>query len=123
ANHPPQISWPVSMRWLMGIWNLFFLDTHPYQNASDHDAQWNRGAYLVQGAGHCGACHTPRGWLFEEKALSEHGSGYLAGAPLDNWSAADLTGDGAYGLGRWSEADLVQFLRPVTTPAARPSAR
>lgn len=111
ANHPAQISWPVSMRWLMVLWNAFFLDTHPYQNASGQDAQWNRGAYLVQGAGHCGACHTPRGWLFEEKALSEHGGAYLAGAPLDNWSAADLTGDGAYGLGRWSEAELVQYLK------------
>ncbi|HEX4051060.1 MAG TPA: cytochrome c [Steroidobacteraceae bacterium] len=111
VNHPPQVSWPISMRWLMVFWNAFFLDTHSYQNATDHDAQWNRGAYLVQGAGHCGACHTPRGWLFEEKALSERGGDYLAGAPLDNWSAADLTGDGAYGLGRWSEADLVQFLK------------
>jgi mono/diheme cytochrome c family protein len=99
------------MRWVMAIWNAFFLDTHSYQNATDHDAQWNRGAYLVQGAGHCGACHTPRGWLYEEKALSDRGSDYLAGAPLDNWSAADLTGDGVYGLGRWSETDLVQFLK------------
>ncbi|HLK71181.1 MAG TPA: cytochrome c [Steroidobacteraceae bacterium] len=110
-NRAPQIAWPVSMRWLMVLWNLFFLDTHPYQNAADHDAQWNRGAYLVQGAGHCGACHTPRGWLFQEKGLSQSSRSYLAGAPLDNWSAADLTGDGAYGLGRWSEADLVQFLK------------
>ncbi len=110
-NHPAQVSWPISMRWLMAIWNLLFLDTHPYQVAADHDAQWNRGAYLVEGPGHCGACHTPRGLLFQEKALSERGAAFVAGASLDNWSAADLAGDGAYGLGRWNEADLVQFLK------------
>ncbi len=110
-NRPAQIGWPLSMRWLMSLWNLFFLDTHTYQPSADHDAQWNRGAYLVQGLGHCGACHTPRGWLFQEKALTQDRRVYLSGAPLDNWSAADLTGDTTLGLGRWSEADLVQFLK------------
>jgi mono/diheme cytochrome c family protein len=110
-NRPAQIAWPLSMRGLMSLWNLFFLDTHTYQVSADHDAQWNRGAYLVQGLGHCGACHTPRGWLFEEKALTQAKRVYLSGAPLDNWSAADLSGDSTLGLGRWSEADLVQFLK------------
>jgi alcohol dehydrogenase (quinone), cytochrome c subunit len=110
-NKPGQVAWPLSMRWLMGLWNLFFLDTHTYQATASHDAQWNRGAYLVQGLGHCGACHTPRGWLFQEKALTEAKAVYLSGAPLDNWSAADLRGDPMLGLGRWSEADLVQFLK------------
>ena len=110
-NRPARVAWPLSMRWLMSVWNLFFLDTHPYQPSPAHDAQWNRGAYLVQGLGHCGACHTPRGWLFEEKALTQAKRVYLSGAPLDNWSAADLSGDPTLGLGRWSEADLVQFLR------------
>ncbi len=110
-NRPAQIAWPLSMRWLMGAWNFFFLDTHPFAPSPNQDAQWNRGAYLVQGLGHCGACHTPRGWLFEEKALTQAKRVYLSGAPLDNWSAADLTGDPTLGLGRWSEADLVQFLK------------
>jgi mono/diheme cytochrome c family protein len=110
-NRPTAIKWPLSIRWPLAIWNLLFLDEQPYKSASDHDAQWNRGAYLVQGLGHCGACHTPRGWLFQEKALTESKPAFLSGAQLDNWSAADLAGDSAFGLGRWSEADLVQFFK------------
>jgi mono/diheme cytochrome c family protein len=110
-NRPPAISWPLNMRWPLALWNWLFLDRDPYRSAPDHDAQWNRGAYLAQGLGHCGACHTPRGWLFQEKALSDAKPAYLSGARLDNWSAADLTGDSSFGLGRWSESDLVQFLK------------
>ncbi len=76
-----------------------------------HDAEWNRGAYLVQGLGHCGACHTPRGLMLQEKALSERGGAFLAGAELDGWSATDLRGNVRTGLGTWSAADIVQFLR------------
>jgi len=110
-NRPPAISWPLNMRWPLALWNWLFLDEDSYHSAPDHDAQWNRGAYLAQGLGHCGACHTPRGWLFQEKALSDAKPAYLSGAQLDNWSAADLAGDSAFGLGRWSESDLVQFLK------------
>jgi len=111
VNRPTAIPWPLNMRWPLAIWNLLFLDQQPYMNASDHDAQWNRGAYLAQGLGHCGACHTPRGWLFQEKALNDSKRIYLSGAPLDNWSAADLTADSTFGLGRWTEADVLQFLK------------
>jgi mono/diheme cytochrome c family protein len=110
-NRPAQIPWYYNIRWALPIWNLLFVDAGPYKGSADHDAAWNRGAYLVQGLGHCGACHTPRGWLFEEKALTQSKRVYLSGAPLDDWSAADLDGDTAFGLGRWSEADLVQFLK------------
>jgi alcohol dehydrogenase (quinone), cytochrome c subunit len=110
-NRPPAISWPLNMRWPLAIWNMLFIDKQQYRSAAGRDSQWNRGAYLTQGLGHCGACHTPRGWLFQEKALSDSKSAYLSGAPLDNWSAPDLAGDLAFGLGRWSEADLTQFLK------------
>ncbi|MGH8256683.1 MAG: c-type cytochrome, partial [Steroidobacteraceae bacterium] len=111
VNRAAQIPWYYNIRWAMPIWNLLFVDNGSYKASAGHDAQWNRGAYLVQSLGHCGACHTPRGWLFEEKALTQSKRIYLSGAPLDDWSAADLDGDAAFGLGRWSEADLVQFLK------------
>jgi len=111
VNRAAQIPWYEDVRWALPIWNLLFVDNGSYKPSASHDAQWNRGAYLVQGLGHCGACHTPRGWLFQEKALTQDKRVYLSGAPLDNWSAADLDGDSAYGLGRWSEAQLVQFLK------------
>nr|GFD16500.1 alcohol dehydrogenase, putative [Tanacetum cinerariifolium] len=65
------------------------------------DEAWNRGAYLVQGAGHCGSCHTPRGLAFNEKALDESGTPFLAGALLDGWYAPSLRDDHNTGLGRW----------------------
>ena len=73
-----------------------------------------RGRYLVEGLGHCGACHTPRSITMQEKALTNNeGSDYLAGssAPIDGWTASNLRGDNRDGLGRWSEEDLRQFLR------------
>ena len=111
SNRPSEIPWPLNIRWPLAIWNVLFLDKRPYEAAANKDAQWNRGAYLVQGLGHCGACHTPRGWLFQEKALTQANRLYLSGAPLDNWSASDLAGDSALGLARWSEADLVRYLQ------------
>jgi mono/diheme cytochrome c family protein len=111
ANRPTGMRWPLSIRWPLAIWNAVFLDTAPYKSTPGEDAQWNRGAYLVQGLGHCGACHTPRGWVFEEEALTQAERAYLSGAPLDNWSAVNLRGDEASGLGRWSEAELTEYLK------------
>jgi mono/diheme cytochrome c family protein len=111
ANKPNEIPQWLSFRWPLALWNLVFTSGGSYAAKADHDAQWNRGAYLVQGLGHCGACHTPRGIAFQEKALDESGSAYLSGASLDGWLAANLRGDLRTGLGRWSQADLVEFLK------------
>jgi mono/diheme cytochrome c family protein len=111
ANKPNEISPLLSFRWPLAIWDLVFTSSGSYAAKPEHDAVWNRGAYLVQGLGHCGACHTPRGIAFQEKALDEGNSNYLAGALLDAWLAANLRGDQRTGLGQWSEADLAQFLK------------
>jgi len=111
ANRASDIPWPLNMRWPLKLWNIVFLDNARYQTKTGKDAQWNRGAYLVQGLGHCGACHTPRGIGFQEKALDESGRAFLTGAPLENWFASNLTGNHNTGLGRWSEDDLNTFLR------------
>ncbi len=110
-NRASEIRWPLNMRWPLAIWNGLFVDTQPYRTDPAHDAQWNRGAYLVQGLGHCGACHTPRGAAFEEKTTGGDDSAFLGGATLDGWTASDLRGDQATGLGRWSKADIVAFLK------------
>ncbi|MNN33277.1 Alcohol dehydrogenase cytochrome c subunit precursor [compost metagenome] len=65
----------------------------------------------MQGLGHCGSCHTPRGVGFQEKALDEGGKAFLAGALLDGWYASNLTGEHNVGLGRWSAADIAGFLK------------
>ena len=111
ANRESDIKWPMNMRWPLKIWNVFFLKAGVYEDKPGKDAAWNRGAYLVQGLGHCGSCHTPRGIGFNEQASDESGSAFLTGALLDGWFASNLTGEHNTGLGRWSQADLAQFLK------------
>lgn len=110
ADRKSDIPWPMNMRWPLKFWNFVFVDGKTYRDDPAKDAAWNRGAYLVQGLGHCGACHTPRGVAFQEKALSEKGKPFLTGAVVENWFASNLTGAPNAGLGRWSEADIVDFL-------------
>ena len=111
ANIPSDIPWPLNMRWPIALWNGLFAPNATYATKPAQDAQWNRGAYIVQGPGHCGSCHTPRGLAFNEKALDEAGTPFLAGALLDGWYAPSLRQDPNTGLGRWSEAQIVQFLK------------
>ncbi|WP_036573772.1 c-type cytochrome [Nitrosomonas cryotolerans] len=110
---PPQtkLPFPFNQRWTLMFWNAAFATQETYKPRADRDAQWNRGAYLVQGLGHCGACHTPRGLAFQEKTYSESSPNYLSGAMVDNWFSANLTGNKASGLGRWSKAEISEFLK------------
>jgi thiosulfate dehydrogenase len=92
-NKPTDMRWPFSMRWGLKLWNWVFLDDEPFTPDPAKDAVWNRGAYVAQGLGHCGSCHTPRGIGFQEKAMSEAGSNgkyYLAGASVESWRALSL---------------------------------
>ncbi|WP_085981027.1 c-type cytochrome [Rhodopseudomonas sp. B29] len=107
ANTPAQMHFPFNMRFGIALWNMLFLDTASFKPDPAKDAVWNRGAYLVQGLGHCGACHTPRGLAFQEKAMSEagpSGQDFLAGAKVENWNALDLRG-------LWTVDDTVEMLR------------
>ena len=92
-NKPAEMRWPFSMRWGLSLWNWAFLNDAPFKPDAAKDAVWNRGAYLVQGLGHCGSCHTPRGFAFQEKAMSDagsHGKYYLAGETVEAWRALSL---------------------------------
>ncbi len=111
ANQPEEIDNWFNPRSFLGVWNFFFLDDEPYEQDEKQSAAWNRGAYLTEGLGHCGACHTPRGFMFQEKGLDSSDKDFLAGAPLDHWSAPSLNSDPNSGLGRWSEAEIAEFLK------------
>lgn len=111
ASKASAIKWPLNMRWPLAMWNAVFVPSGTYTQKSDQDPMWNRGAYLVQSAGHCGACHTPRSVTMNEKALDESSPLYLSGALLDGWYAPSLRQDHNTGLGRWSEDDIYQFLK------------
>ncbi|UVH48936.1 cytochrome c [Pseudomonas sp. CBSPBW29] len=114
ANKDSDIPWPLSMRWPLAGWRWMFAPkVEDYQAQAGADPVISRGAYLVEGLGHCGACHTPRALTMQEKSLSaSDGSAFLSGsAPLEGWIAKSLRGDHKDGLGSWSEEQLVQFLK------------
>ncbi|KGD70360.1 alcohol dehydrogenase [Tatumella morbirosei] len=114
-NHATDIPWPLSMRWPLAIWRgMFAPEVKPATAQPGEDPVLARGRYLVEGLGHCGACHTPRSITMQEKALNNsEGTDYLSGssAPIDGWTATNLRGDDRDGLGRWSTSDIAQFLR------------
>ena len=112
-NKPEAISWPLSMRWPLTYWRWAFAPAVTTNAATlSNDAVINRGAYLVEGPEHCGTCHTDRGIGLQELALTpQQGPHYLSGGVVDNYLASDLRGDPLTGLGSWSEADIVAFLK------------
>lgn len=112
---PPEneLRFPFNQRRLMGLWKTLFFDEGRFEPRQDQSEQWNRGAYLVEGLGHCSACHTPRGILGNEKiGLAMTGATYhdeMDGRFLD-WSATNLTQSNS-GLGLWSEDDIKEYLK------------
>jgi len=104
---PPKndLSFPLNFRFMVKAWNLFFLGSHAFNSNADESADWNRGAYLVNGLGHCGGCHTPKNFLGADESNQE-----FHGAPLDNWVAPDLTSNERTGLGGWSTEDIAEYL-------------
>ena len=88
ATPAAEMRFPFNLRPLMAMWNALHHDARPHAPEPDRSAEWNRGAYLVQGLGHCGACHTPRGALGGELGSAA----FLSGALVDGWEAPALTG-------------------------------
>lgn len=108
ANQANDIPWPLSIRWPLAYWRSLFSplpEPNVASAAPGNDAQVARGAYLVQGLGHCGSCHTPRALTMQEKGLDESASGYLTGTELNGWAVPSLRG-----VEHWSEDELVAYL-------------
>jgi len=105
VNRETALAFPFNLRPLMAGWNALFHDHAAFAPDATKSAAWNRGAYLVEGLGHCGACHSPRNALGAEKAKA-----YLAGGFAEGWEAPPLTS-----LSRapipWSEDELFAYLR------------
>lgn len=105
ANRPADIAWPFNMRWPLSLWGSLFTDQQPFAENSTQSASWNRGAYLVQGLGHCGTCHTPRSVTLAEKGYTDASAQFLAGAELGGWFAPSLRG-----LERFDDEQLFDLL-------------
>lgn len=106
-NQPANdLTFPLGFRSIVKGWNLLFLDSHDFQTNPSQSAEWNRGAYLVNGLGHCSGCHTPKNALGADKS----NQGFYGGE-LDSWVAPDLTSNDRTGLGGWSVDDIAEYLR------------
>jgi mono/diheme cytochrome c family protein len=100
-----ELPFPLNMRSILFGWNQLFLHVGPYRADSGHDATWNRGAYLVEGLGHCGACHTPRNFLAAEKSDQR-----LAGGESEGWTAYALNAASPAPV-RWTAETFEHYLR------------
>ncbi|MDQ6780772.1 MAG: cytochrome c [Candidatus Eremiobacteraeota bacterium] len=102
-----RLPWILSWRGDLFGWNLLFFDEGEYKSDTAQSAQWNRGAYLVQGLAHCGACHTPDNWLGGTK----HSEAFEGGNAGMRWAAPGLGGNIRDGVGGWSVAEIVEYLK------------
>ena len=99
-----ELSFPLDIRMLLAGWKLLYLETGAFEADESRDAEWNRGAYLAEGLGHCGACHTPRnafGALIGEAAHD--------GADVEDWHAPALNARSPAPI-PWSQEQLVDYL-------------
>jgi mono/diheme cytochrome c family protein len=110
ASRPHDVPFPFNIRRGLGLWKLLFLDGQPFTPDPSRDAVWNRGAYLVNGPGHCAECHSPRNMLGGIKQAQR-----FAGGP-------DPAGEGfipnitQHDLGEWSIKDIAGMLESGMTP-------
>jgi mono/diheme cytochrome c family protein len=105
-NKPTELPWPFSVREVMSAWNALYFKQGTFQSNPQKSAEWNLGAYLVEGLGHCGACHSPKNFAGAPKRDKAFQGGYG-----ENWYATSLGGDLHDGLGQWSTDDIVQYLK------------
>jgi mono/diheme cytochrome c family protein len=107
-NRAPELRFPFNHRVLLVGWRALYFRPGVHEDEPKQNAEWNRGAYLVQGLGHCSACHAPRNFLG-----ATTGDENLSGAmiPMLNWYAASLSGDSGAGLGKWEVQHIVDLLK------------
>jgi mono/diheme cytochrome c family protein len=101
-----RLPFPFRLRSSMVFWNGINFTKGEYQSDPGHSAEWNRGAYLVNGLGHCAACHTPKNLMGGDRSGQP-----LAGGVLQGQYATPLDGDVRTGLGAWQVADIVSYLK------------
>jgi mono/diheme cytochrome c family protein len=105
-NHPHELSFPYNHRILLVAWRWLFFRPGVYEPEPGHNAEWNRGAYLVQGLAHCSACHEARNALGATRSKAGPSGGLVL-----NWYAPSLTSPHEAGVQGWTETDIVTLLK------------
>jgi mono/diheme cytochrome c family protein len=111
-----ELPFPFNVRAFMAVWDWLYFKPGRFRPVAGKSAEWNRGAYLVQGLMHCGMCHTPKNFLG-----GDEGSQRLRGYAVQGWFAPDITNDARRGLGGWSVDDIVAYLKTGHNRAAAAS--
>jgi mono/diheme cytochrome c family protein len=101
-----QLPFPLNLRGPVAGWNMLFFTPGEFQPVAGKSAEWNRGAYLAEGLGHCGLCHSPKN-IF----AGDRNDRRLQGYALQGWFAADITNDPRRGIGLWSVDDIATYLK------------
>jgi mono/diheme cytochrome c family protein len=107
ASKEHELRFPYNQRILLAFWRSLYFSPGEYQAQANQSQEWNRGAYLVQGLGHCSACHTSRNALGGTVAGSDLAGGMI---PMQNWYASSLTSDSETGIGDWEVKDIADLL-------------
>jgi mono/diheme cytochrome c family protein len=107
-NRPHELRFPFNKRELLVGWRTLYFKEGEYKADPKQSAQWNRGAYLVEGLGHCAMCHTAINALGGSKEAQAFEGGMI---PNQNWYAPSLTSNREAGLGEWSTRDIVDLLQ------------
>jgi mono/diheme cytochrome c family protein len=107
-SRPHELRFPYNNRALLIGWRTLYFQEGQYQPDKSKSVEWNRGAYLVQGLGHCSMCHTPINALGGSSAASAFEGGLI---PMQNWYAPSLTSNREAGLGGWQIQDIMDLLQ------------
>lgn len=108
ANQPHDLRFPYSQRSLLAFWRALYFRPAVYQADQQHSAEWNRGAYLVNGLGHCSACHSSRNALGANGGSQDLSGGELA---MINWYAPSLVDQEEASLAHWQAAQVQTLLK------------
>jgi mono/diheme cytochrome c family protein len=116
AQQAHTLVWPLGTQAALAVWRSLYFQPSPFQAEKAQSAEWNRGAYLVQGLGHCAACHSPRNALGAPGPVNDLSGGLI---PVVNWYAPDLTRDLETGMASTPLPEIVRLLQTGQSATAQ----
>ncbi len=108
VNKAHRLRWPYSTQAALAVWRAMYFSPAAHQDDTTQTAQWNRGAYLVKGLGHCSACHSTRNALGASDQKASLSGGLI---PMQNWYAPSLTSAAEAGVADWEPMQIARLLQ------------